>query len=64
MRHDLLNIGSEGDEEGVDDDHLDPEELLEPKEFSSSRLARIWRLDKTGFGLLSTDTDLKIHFEL
>ena len=51
MRQDLLNIGSAGDEDGVDEDHLDDEEL-DPKEFSSSRLARICLLDKTGFGCL------------
>ena len=56
MRQARLNRGS-GDEEGEEADHWEAREVPSG-EFSSSRLARIWRLDRTGLELLSTDADL------
>ena len=49
-----------GEEDGDTDDHVQEERLGEDGEipsepFSSSKLANICLLDKTGFGLLSTE---------
>ena len=56
MRQARLNRGS-GEEDGVEADHCEVREVPSG-ECSSSRLARIWRLERTGLELLSTDADL------
>ena len=56
MRQARLNRGS-GEEDGVEADHCEVREVPSG-EFSSSRLASIWRLERTGLELLSTDADL------
>ena len=56
IRQARLNRGS-GEEDGVEADHCEVRDV--PRgECSSSKLASIWRLERTGLELLSTDADL------